>query len=109
MCGYVFQAWKLWKEDNLIPLIDPTIYEECYATEILRCIQVGLLCVEESINDRPNVLTIVSMLNSEIIDLPIPKQPSFIGRPTQSDTNIPQQGLNKYSANSLTFTSIIGR
>ncbi|CAK9327386.1 unnamed protein product [Citrullus colocynthis] len=77
-------AWKLWIEDNLIALIDPTMHELCYQSEILRCIQIGLLCVEESINDRPNVLAIISMLNSEIVDLPIPKQPSFIGRPTQS-------------------------
>lgn len=104
-----FQAWKLWIEDNLIALIDPTIYELSYHLEILRCIQVGLLCVEESINDRPNIVTILSMLNSEIVDLPLPKQPSFIARPTQRDSRISQQCVNKYSTNSLTVTSVIGR
>lgn len=104
-----FQAWKLWIENNLIALIDPTIYELSYQLEILRCIQVGLLCVEESINDRPNVLTILSMLNSEIVDLPLPKQPSFIARADQSDSRISQQCVNKCSTNGLTVTSIIGR
>ncbi|XP_038895960.1 G-type lectin S-receptor-like serine/threonine-protein kinase At1g11330 [Benincasa hispida] len=89
-------AWKLWIEDNLIALIDPTIYESSYYSEILRCIQVGLLCVEESINDRPNALTIVSMLNSEIVDLPLPNQCSFIGRPTQSNGEDPHRHLKKF-------------
>ncbi|CAK9327388.1 unnamed protein product [Citrullus colocynthis] len=31
-------AWKLWIEDNFITLIDPTMYELCYQSEIFWCI-----------------------------------------------------------------------
>ena len=104
-----FQVWKLWIEDNLILLIEPTIYEPCYQLEILRCIQVGLLCVQEFVNDRPNVSTIISMLNSEIVDLPSPNQPGFVGRPYESSTESSQPNLDRYSANNVTVTTVAAR
>ncbi|XP_031738212.1 G-type lectin S-receptor-like serine/threonine-protein kinase At1g11330 isoform X2 [Cucumis sativus] len=102
-------AWKLWTEDNLIPLIEPTIYEPCYQLEILRCIHVGLLCVQEFINDRPNVSTIISMLNSEIVDLPSPKEPGFVGRPHETDTESSQKKLDQCSTNNVTLSAVIAR
>ncbi|XP_038895671.1 G-type lectin S-receptor-like serine/threonine-protein kinase SD1-13 isoform X2 [Benincasa hispida] len=102
-------AWKLWMEDNLITMIEPTIYESCYQQEILRCIEVGLLCVQEFVNDRPNISTIISMLNGAIVDLPSPKEPGFVGRPYEKNIDSSQQNLDKYSINSVTFTTIIAR
>jgi len=75
-----FQAWKLWKVDNIVALIDPMISEPCYEMEILRCIHVGLLCVQEFAKDRPTTSTVNSMLKSEIADLPCPKKPAFTER-----------------------------
>ncbi|KAK0578598.1 hypothetical protein LWI29_013021 [Acer saccharum] len=64
LLGY---AWKLWNENNISALIDPVISDPpSFQSEILRCIQVGLLCVQEFVKDRPTMLTVVSMLNSEI-------------------------------------------
>ena len=75
-----FQAWKLWKADNIVALIDPVISDPCFRLEISRCIHVGLLCVQEFVKDRPTMSTVISMLNSEIVDLPTPKQPAFTER-----------------------------
>lgn len=41
------------------------------------CIQVALLCVQESAEDRPAMDIVVSMLNSETVSLPKPKQPAY--------------------------------
>ncbi|KAJ6401834.1 hypothetical protein OIU84_013994 [Salix udensis] len=38
---------------------------------------LGLLCVQEFAKDRPAVPTIISMLHSEIVDLPAPKKPAL--------------------------------
>lgn len=43
----------------------------------LRYINVGLLCVQENPNERPNMSSVVSMLSSEIEALPQPKKPAF--------------------------------
>ena len=57
-------------------IIEPTL-RHCSITEIMRCIHIGLLCVQESVTDRPNMAMIVLMLNSYSITLPIPSQPAF--------------------------------
>ena len=66
----LFKAWKLWNADNIVALIDPMIYEPYFEMEILRCIQVRLLCVREFAKDRPTIFVVVSMLKSENVDLP---------------------------------------
>ncbi|WRX29445.1 Serine-threonine/tyrosine-protein kinase, partial [Theobroma cacao] len=51
LLGY---AWKLWKEDNIVGLVDMEAYDPSYdEKEILRCIHVGLICVQEFAKDRP--------------------------------------------------------
>jgi hypothetical protein len=45
-------------------------------SEVLRSIHVGLLCVQENPEDRPNMSYVVLMLGNED-ELPHPKQPGF--------------------------------
>ncbi|XP_055804242.1 G-type lectin S-receptor-like serine/threonine-protein kinase At1g11300 [Solanum dulcamara] len=98
-------AWKLWNGNKIIELVDPKIIELELRKEIHRCVHVGLLCVQEYAEDRPNVSTVLSMLTREIDDLPSPKQPAFTTRPTFSK-NTPQQGSSKRqgSVNADTIT-----
>nr|XP_011462045.1 PREDICTED: putative cysteine-rich receptor-like protein kinase 35 [Fragaria vesca subsp. vesca] len=44
LVGY---AWALWREGAGLGLMDPTIGDSCDKDQMLRCIHVGLLCVEE--------------------------------------------------------------
>ncbi|XP_056159711.1 G-type lectin S-receptor-like serine/threonine-protein kinase SD1-13 [Syzygium oleosum] len=73
-------AWKLWNEDNVLALVDPNIPVTCFEVELLRCRNVGLLCTQERAKDRLSISTVISMINSEIADLPRPKQPAFTAR-----------------------------
>lgn len=45
-------------------------------SEILRHIHIGLLCVQQRPEDRPNMSSVVLMLNGEKL-LPQPSQPGF--------------------------------
>lgn len=103
-----FQAWKLWKEGKIEAFIDSTIYNPCFHWSILRCIHVGLLCVQESVKDRPTMSTVISMLNSEIADLPSPKQLGFAER-TSLDSESPELGKVLNSVNDVSITVIQGR
>ena len=58
------------------------MYDWEFHTDILRCIHIGLLCVQEFARDRPTMATVTSMLNSEIVDLPPPKEPAYTTRQT---------------------------
>ncbi|KAL9366199.1 hypothetical protein Peur_037398 [Populus x canadensis] len=73
LVGY---AWELWKEGNQFELVDSTLRDSCSEDQVLRCIHVGLLCVEDNVNDRPTMSDVLSMLTSDA-QLPLLKQPAF--------------------------------
>ncbi|XP_047167227.1 cysteine-rich receptor-like protein kinase 44 isoform X2 [Vigna umbellata] len=69
-------AWRNWKEGKALNIIDPSLNNNS-RNEILRCIHIGLLCVQENLIDRPTMATIILMLNSYSLSLPIPAEPAF--------------------------------
>ncbi|XP_050258373.1 cysteine-rich receptor-like protein kinase 29 isoform X2 [Quercus robur] len=69
-------AWKNWKKSTVSNLVDPTL-KAGLTTEIMRCIHIGLLCVQENVVNRPTMASVVLMLNSYSITLPIPSEPAF--------------------------------
>ncbi|KAF8029970.1 hypothetical protein BT93_E2403 [Corymbia citriodora subsp. variegata] len=74
LLGY---AWRSWREGTPSNLIDPGLANGS-RTELLRCIHVGLLCVQEVEADRPNMGAVVLMLSSHSTTLPLPSRPAFI-------------------------------
>ena len=73
----MFQAWELWGEGRGLELIDPTFGDLNHTDQVLRCIHVGLLCVQESPIDRPAMLDVIFMIYNEANKLRAPKQPAF--------------------------------
>ncbi|XP_056158580.1 cysteine-rich receptor-like protein kinase 10 [Syzygium oleosum] len=74
-------AWKLWSEGRGLELIDPLIKESCDTVEVLKCIHIGLLCVQEDPVDRPAMSLVVHILGGDTITLNPPSQPAFsVGR-----------------------------
>jgi len=50
-------------------------------SEVERCIQIGLLCVQEDARDRPTMSDVVVMLASDTVAIPKPKHPAIsVGR-----------------------------
>ncbi|KAJ1379175.1 S-locus, receptor kinase [Sesbania bispinosa] len=82
-------AWTQWKEGSALELIDSSIGDSYSASEVLRCIHVGLLCVQERAEDRPIMSSVILMLNSETALMPQPKSPGFsLGRnPVETDSS----------------------
>ncbi|KAI3943917.1 hypothetical protein MKW92_025840 [Papaver armeniacum] len=108
--GKVYKAWQLWNECKMELLIEPVIlHESTPLAEIFRCIQVGLLCVQECARDRPTMSTTLSMLTSEIATLPTPKQPAFIERRDSAPIDSFAHSLGAASVDHLTITHIEGR
>ncbi|XP_058090964.1 receptor-like serine/threonine-protein kinase SD1-8 [Magnolia sinica] len=70
-------AWELWEGGRVLELVDPMLGDSSPTFELLRCIHVALLCVQEHAADRPTMSDVVSMLGNETIALPTPKQPAF--------------------------------
>ncbi|KAK4595070.1 hypothetical protein RGQ29_018714 [Quercus rubra] len=106
LVGY---AWDLWKEGEGLELIDPTIGDSCNEYQVLRCIHVSLLCVEDDAIDRPTISNMLSMLTNDSSQLPLPKKPAFsIGRKT-TVANISKKELEVYTVNGLSISDMDAR
>ncbi|XP_021989267.1 putative receptor-like protein kinase At4g00960 isoform X3 [Helianthus annuus] len=71
-------AWKHWRNKTMTNIIDPTLKTGSGSLrDIIRSIHIGLLCVQENAVDRPTMASIVLMLNSFTITLPVPSEPAF--------------------------------
>lgn len=94
-------------EERAIELLDPLLRCSCSVPQVLRCIQVGLLCVQRLPVDRPDMSAVVVMLGSES-SLPPPRQPGFYNErnPFEADSSSSKEGF--WSRNEIT-TSIVAR
>ncbi|KAI3453400.1 hypothetical protein Pfo_010063 [Paulownia fortunei] len=71
-------AWRNWRGGTPTNIIDPTLRSTSLSLrDMLRCIHISLLCVQENAVDRPTMASVVVMLNSFSISLPMPSQPAY--------------------------------
>lgn len=111
------QVWRLYNERKTSELLDDCLFDSCVEPQVLRFIQIGLLCVQEYAIDRPDMSSVVFMLNNENSTIPAPKRPGFCKRrngnrnmdkndmPTSSSISNPIP----CSTNMVTFTTKDGR
>ncbi|KAJ1383774.1 putative serine/threonine-protein kinase [Sesbania bispinosa] len=103
----VGHAWRLWTEGRPMKLIDTFLGERCTPSEVIRCIHVGLLCVQRKPEDRPDMSAVVLMLNGEKL-LPQPKAPSFYtGRDVEADSL--SEKLKLFTKNDISLTILEAR
>ncbi|OEL26051.1 Cysteine-rich receptor-like protein kinase 25 [Dichanthelium oligosanthes] len=74
LTGY---AYQLWQDGKWHELVDPALGDDLPVAEVMKCLQVALLCVQDSADDRPNMSEVVAMLGSEGITMPQPRQPAY--------------------------------
>ncbi|KAL5721402.1 non-specific protein-tyrosine kinase [Ranunculus cassubicifolius] len=70
-------AWRQWEEENAMELVDPTMREEYSTDEVMKCIQMAMLCVQKEVEKRPTMASVVLMLNNHFFELPTPTAPAF--------------------------------
>ncbi|XP_027171865.1 cysteine-rich receptor-like protein kinase 10 [Coffea eugenioides] len=69
-------AWNHWRRGQTLALLYSSIGDSYARNEVIQCIQVGLLCVEEDASKRPTMASVVSMLNPSSVSLPTPHRPA---------------------------------
>ncbi|KAH0894542.1 hypothetical protein HID58_056971 [Brassica napus] len=107
-------AWRLWKNGKPLELMDPVLVSNFQMTEMVRCIHIGLLCVQEDPVDRPTIPNIVLMLTSNIVTLPVPGEPGlfFQSRSTNDPLDSDQSMKSKsvpWSVADVSFTDLYPR
>ncbi|XP_065865643.1 cysteine-rich receptor-like protein kinase 44 [Euphorbia lathyris] len=70
-------AWRNWNAGTPLNVIDKISLSNGSVQEMIRCIHIGLLCVQEDLGKRPTMSSIVLMLSSSCVSLPIPSTPAY--------------------------------
>ncbi|CAA7020844.1 unnamed protein product [Microthlaspi erraticum] len=111
----VGHIWGLWGKGEAKEIIDTLMDADTYdVSQVMKCVHIGLLCVQESASDRPDMSSVVFMLRHNAVDLPSPKHPAFtVGRNRNvtngvSSRNWPS-GETGSSFNDVTLTNVEGR
>ncbi|KAL5713580.1 non-specific serine/threonine protein kinase [Ranunculus cassubicifolius] len=87
--------------------MDPTLLNSYSANEVIRCIHIGLLCVQDNLVDRPTMSSVVFMLNSSSVALETPSAPPFMSQISKTDET---SSSSLYPVDEISYvTSISGR
>lgn len=105
----VGHAWRLWSENKSLELVDDALKCDYPEKEFLKCMQVGLLCVQEGSDDRPTMASVVLMLGSEGMALPQPKRPGFYPNHGSKRADLSTSDHVYSTGNDITLTIIHGR
>ncbi|XP_010477109.1 PREDICTED: cysteine-rich receptor-like protein kinase 1 [Camelina sativa] len=74
----LYSVWEHFKANTLEGSIDPRLKEKVTEEEALKVLQIGLLCVQSSVELRPSMSEIVYMLKNKDCKFDCPKQPPFL-------------------------------
>ncbi|CAL5062265.1 unnamed protein product [Urochloa decumbens] len=103
-------AWKLWREGNAAALLDEAVAGagEHRGSEVVRCVQVALLCVQERPDDRPHMAAVFMALGNPCAALPQPRHPGFCSDRVGS-TSTDGEWSSTCTVNDVTVTIVEGR
>ncbi|KAL4642607.1 hypothetical protein ACB092_02G031900 [Castanea dentata] len=97
----VGHAWKLWKEGRPLELIDTCLKGSVIQSEILRCLHISFLCLQQHHNDRPDMSCVVMMLHGES-SLHEPKELGFfVGKKSTSSSKNQSSSTNEITVTML--------
>ncbi|KQJ81936.1 cysteine-rich receptor-like protein kinase 10 isoform X1 [Brachypodium distachyon] len=100
-------AWQLWEEGRWIEIVDASLNPKSHSEEIMRCINIALLCVQENAADRPTMLDVVAMLSSKTMILRETKHPAYFNLRVGNEEA--STGTQSCSVNDLTISVTTAR
>ncbi|KAG4991703.1 hypothetical protein JHK87_025160 [Glycine soja] len=71
-------VWKQWRDHAPLSILDPNMKGSFPEIEVIRCVHIGLLCVQQYPDARPTMATIVSYMSNHLINLPTPQEHAFL-------------------------------
>ncbi|XP_062187733.1 cysteine-rich receptor-like protein kinase 6 isoform X2 [Phragmites australis] len=70
-------VWEHWSTGTIVEIIDSSLRGNAPAEQMLKCVHIGLLCVQDNPVDRPMMSTVNVMLSSGTVSLQAPLRPLF--------------------------------
>ncbi|GJN32573.1 hypothetical protein PR202_gb21087 [Eleusine coracana subsp. coracana] len=73
-------VWEHWTTGTVMEIMDPSLSSLAPRDQMAKCIQIGLLCVQDDPMDRPMMSMVNVMLSSSTVTLNAPSKPVFCFR-----------------------------
>ncbi|CAN6349330.1 unnamed protein product [Urochloa humidicola] len=70
-------VWEHWTRGNVVELIDPSLSDHPPIEQVLKCLHIGLLCVQRIPAARPMMSWVNVMLSSSTVRLPSLSRPAL--------------------------------
>ncbi|KAI9185620.1 hypothetical protein LWI28_008878 [Acer negundo] len=102
-------AWVLWNNGRALEVKDVCLEDSFIESQVLRCIHVGLLCVQMFPEDRPEMSSVVFMLENEGLLLPQPKKPGFFTERGFIPGSTSSSKEKSHTENAMSITTLDGR
>ncbi|OAY74209.1 Cysteine-rich receptor-like protein kinase 28, partial [Ananas comosus] len=102
-------VWKHWTKGTAHKVLDPSLMGQCRLEDVLRCIHIALLCVQEDPSDRPKMESVVLMLNSLSITLPALSTPAFVistAKNTEEIETTASGGLQRKATRAVSMNTV---
>ncbi|PNT74980.1 hypothetical protein BRADI_1g25680v3 [Brachypodium distachyon] len=115
--------WENWTRGTISEIADPSLITTSSSSipedEMVACVHIGLLCVQESPADRPTMSAVNAILNSDTVALHAPSKPAFCIRGSSAHPE-PRQGAGAshggagrpaavMSLNEVSLTELVAR
>ncbi|KAL7132290.1 hypothetical protein ABFS83_12G063100 [Erythranthe nasuta] len=108
-------AYKLYKKERSLEIMDPTLTSSADAEQVAMCIQIGLLCVQSDPKSRPEMSRVVLIVSKKPGPLEDPMRPGYPGsryrkphRPTISSSNtsvLSNSNSQSFGSTNVTLTA----
>ncbi|XP_039169879.1 cysteine-rich receptor-like protein kinase 10 [Eucalyptus grandis] len=96
-------AWNQWRDGTPLKVLDLAIMDSYSKDEVLRCLHICLLCIQEDPAIRPTMATVVLMLSNNYFNPPSPRHPAFFVRSRSRGLSIPMKELQSNQSTSSTM------
>ncbi|XP_047069170.1 cysteine-rich receptor-like protein kinase 6 [Lolium rigidum] len=70
-------VWEHWTMGTIVEIMDSSMTSYSPGDQMLKCIHIGLLCVQENPADRPLMSVVTVLLSSSTVSLQAPSRPAF--------------------------------
>ncbi|CAD6340858.1 unnamed protein product [Miscanthus lutarioriparius] len=70
-------VWEHWTMGTIVEVMDPSLRGKAPTQQMMKCVHIGLLCVQDNPVDRPMMSTVNVMLSGNTFSLQAPLKPVF--------------------------------
>jgi serine/threonine protein kinase len=91
------QVWEHWTTGAIEELLDPFLGRRAPRDQMLKLVNIALLCVQDSPADRPMMSSVNVMLSSDTVSLQVPSRPTFCIQEMEDGSSFYSQSASKES------------